>query len=79
MAFSVLCYHRTMVFVLLKEMFSRFTIIIDNNWVTSSSIRNEVAIYDSKFTGYSSSLTHQLALFYRTELEEDGAATTWRE
>ena len=44
----------------------------NNHWVTSSSIGNEVAIYDSMFTGdRSSSLTHQLALLYRTLSEED--------
>ena len=47
------------------------------HWVTSSSIGQSVAVYDSKFLGgrLSSSLTHQLALSYRllvkTE-DEDG-------
>ena len=47
------------------------------HWVTSSSIGQDVAVYDSKFLGgsLSSSLTHQLALIYRllvkTE-DEDG-------
>ena len=35
-----------------------------NHWVMSSSIRQQVTVYDSKFSGgdLSSSLTHQLAL-----------------
>ena len=47
------------------------------HWVTSSSIGQTVAVYDSKFSGgeLSSSLTHQLASIYRplvsTE-DEDG-------
>lgn len=47
--------------------------INSNHWVTSSSIGNEVVIYDSKFTGgdLPSSLAHQLALLYRTWAEED--------
>lgn len=47
--------------------------IDDNHWVTSSSIGNEVAIYDSKFVGgnLSPSLTRQLALLYRTWSEEN--------
>ena len=37
------------------------------HWVTSSSIGQSVAVYDSKFSGgdMSSSLTHQLALIYK--------------
>ena len=44
-----------------------------NHWVTSSRFGNEVAIYDSMFTGgeLGSSLTHQLALLYRTCAKED--------
>ena len=46
--------------------------IDSNHWVTSSSIGNEVAIYDSRYSGgeLSSSLTHQLAIIYRTWSEE---------
>ena len=47
-----------------------------NNWVTSSSIGQEVNVYDSRFSGgdLSSSLTHQLVLIYRLLFtkEEDG-------
>ena len=47
-----------------------------DHWVTSTSIGQEVAVYDSKFSGgdLSSSLTHQLALIYRPLItkEEDG-------
>ena len=47
-----------------------------NHWVTSSSIRQQVTVYDSRFSGgdLSSSLTHQLALIYRPLIvrEEDG-------
>ena len=47
-----------------------------NHWVTSSSICQEVNVYDNRFFGgdLSSSLTHQLALIYRLLFtkEEDG-------
>jgi len=47
-----------------------------DHWVTSTSIGQEVAVYDSKFSGgdLSSSLTHQLALIYRLLItkKEDG-------
>ena len=47
--------------------------INNNHWVTSSSIGNEVVVYDSRFAGgdLSPSLTHQLALLYRTYADED--------
>ena len=47
-----------------------------DHWVTSCYIGNEVTVYNSKFSGgvLSSSLTHQLALIYRSlvVIEEDG-------
>ena len=47
-----------------------------DHWVTSCCIGNEVTVYNSKFSGgvLSSSLTHQLALIYRSlvVIEEDG-------
>lgn len=46
-----------------------------HHWVTSSSIGQQVAVYDSKFSGgpLSTSLTRQLAMIYRAvAVDDDG-------
>ncbi len=62
-------YHRIMDFVQLEEMLCKFTTSV----TTTSSIGNEVVVYDSKFAGanLSPSLTNHLALLYRTYADED--------
>ena len=43
-----------------------------NHWVTSACFNQEVIVYDSKYNGeLLPSLTHQLALIYRTMIEKE--------
>ena len=57
--------------------------VAGNHWVTSSSFRKEVALYDSKYSGkLHPSLTHQLARIYWSlvnDMDEDGESDPWPE